>query len=175
MEGYKAKFRVATLVVISIWVGLAALYDLVKPISNGCIMTYMYPQYIPVSSPGNVSASKYGLYLYHEGWKPIDYSDHLKKLSGVPVLFIPGNGGSYKQASFYFFLAISVEQSWTTFIFPIKLYTFYLFSLIEFWGALHGKESYRKSICIFWVVFPCLAFYLILYKKFWKNMICLNP
>ncbi|XP_058186634.1 uncharacterized protein LOC131303670 isoform X5 [Rhododendron vialii] len=97
MQGFKAKFRVATLVIISIWLGLAAVFDLVKPISNGCIMTYMYPQYIPVSSPANLSASKYGLYLYHEGWKKIDFSEHLKKLSGVPVLFIPGNGGSYKQ------------------------------------------------------------------------------
>lgn len=99
MQGFKAKFRVAALVIIAIWIGLTALYDLVKPISNGCIMTYMYPQYIPVSSPANVSASKYGLYLYHEGWKTIDFSQHLKKLSGIPVLFIPGNGGSYKQAS----------------------------------------------------------------------------
>ncbi|KAH7847717.1 hypothetical protein Vadar_029491 [Vaccinium darrowii] len=97
MQGFKAKFRVAALVIIAIWIGLTALYDLVKPISNGCIMTYMYPQYIPVSSPANVSASKYGLYLYHEGWKTIDFSQHLKKLSGIPVLFIPGNGGSYKQ------------------------------------------------------------------------------
>ncbi|KAI8533503.1 hypothetical protein RHMOL_Rhmol10G0016100 [Rhododendron molle] len=110
MQGFKAKFRVATLVIISIWLGLAALYDLVKPISNGCIMTYMYPQYIPVSSPANVSASKYGLYLYHEGWKKIDFSEHLKKLSGVPILFIPGNGGSYKQASFYSVAFISVRS-----------------------------------------------------------------
>ncbi|XP_052196257.1 uncharacterized protein LOC127803797 isoform X2 [Diospyros lotus] len=97
MQGFKAKFKVAALVLISIWMGLAALYDLIKPVSNGCIMTYMYPQYIPISSPANVSSSKYGLYLYHEGWKKIDYNEHIKKLSGVPVLFIPGNGGSYKQ------------------------------------------------------------------------------
>ncbi|XAR51958.1 hypothetical protein NMG60_11006771 [Bertholletia excelsa] len=97
MQGLKAKFRVAALVIISIWIGLAALYDLVQPISNGCVMTYMYPQYIPISSPANVSSSKYGLYLYHEGWKKIDFNEHIKKLSGVPVLFIPGNGGSYKQ------------------------------------------------------------------------------
>ncbi|KAL6977138.1 hypothetical protein U1Q18_025933 [Sarracenia purpurea var. burkii] len=97
MQGFKAKFRVAALVTISIWIGLSALYGLLKPISNGCIMTYMYPQYIPISSPANVTSSKYGLYLYHEGWKKIDFNEHLKKLSGVPILFIPGNGGSYKQ------------------------------------------------------------------------------
>jgi hypothetical protein len=42
---------------------------------------------------------RYDLYLYHEGWKKIDYQLHLVKLLGVPVLFIPGNGGSYKQVS----------------------------------------------------------------------------
>lgn len=98
MQGFKAKFRVVTLVVVAIWTGLAALYGLLKPISNGCIMTYMYPTYIPISTPAGVSTERYGLYLYHEGWKKIDFMEHLKKLSGIPVLFIPGNGGSYKQA-----------------------------------------------------------------------------
>ncbi len=67
-------------------------------------MTYMYPTYIPIpTTPATTASSsskeKYGLYLYHEGWKKIDYQLHLVKLSGVPVLFIPGNGGSYKQVS----------------------------------------------------------------------------
>ncbi|KAK4782552.1 hypothetical protein SAY86_016654 [Trapa natans] len=70
---------------------------LTKPVFNGCIMTYMYPTYVPISMPESLSPGKYGLYLYHEGWKKIDFSVHIKKLSGVPVLFIPGNGGSYKQ------------------------------------------------------------------------------
>lgn len=67
-------------------------------------MTYMYPTYIPIVSSESVTPVKYGLYLYHEGWKKIDFKEHLKKLSGVPVLFIPGNGGSYKQARSSFFL-----------------------------------------------------------------------
>lgn len=102
MNALTPKFRVALVVIISIWIGLAGLYGLLKPISNGCVMTYMYPTYIPISTPENVSAAKYGLYLYHEGWRKIDFNDHLKKLNGVPVLFIPGNGGSYKQASLLF-------------------------------------------------------------------------
>ncbi|PIN00040.1 Negative regulator of COPII vesicle formation [Handroanthus impetiginosus] len=97
MKGLKAKFGVAVAVIISIWIGLAGLFGLLKPVSNGCVMTYMYPTYIPISTPENVSSVKYGLYLYHEGWRKIDFNDHLKKLNGVPVLFIPGNGGSYKQ------------------------------------------------------------------------------
>lgn len=102
MDSFKAKLRVGALLVITLWIVFVGLYYLLKPISNGCIMTYMYPTYIPISTPKNVSLAKYGLYLYHEGWKRIDFNEHLKNLNGVPVLFIPGNGGSYKQASLSF-------------------------------------------------------------------------
>jgi len=67
---------------------------------NGCDMTYMYeyPQFVRVSLPQNVSAQfpRYRLYAYGEGV----YTEQLRdgKYSGIPVLFIPGNGGSYKQA-----------------------------------------------------------------------------
>lgn len=95
--GFRAKCRIVFVVILFVCMGLAALYGLLKPITSGCIMTYMYPTYIPISTPANVSSDKYGLFLYHEGWKKIDFAEHLKQLSGVPVLFIPGNGGSYKQ------------------------------------------------------------------------------
>ncbi|KAK4267678.1 hypothetical protein QN277_024428 [Acacia crassicarpa] len=98
MAGFRPKIRVALLIILVIGICFVALYGVLKPISNGCTMTYMYPTYIPISSSSESIASvKYGLYLYHEGWKKIDFKEHLKKLSGVPVLFIPGNGGSYKQ------------------------------------------------------------------------------
>ncbi|KAL2320234.1 hypothetical protein Fmac_029203 [Flemingia macrophylla] len=97
MPGFKAKIRIGILIIVVVGICLAALYGFLKPISNGCIMTYMYPTYIPISSSESISPVKYGLYLYHEGWKKIDFKEHLKKLSGVPVLFIPGNGGSFKQ------------------------------------------------------------------------------
>ncbi|XP_020102925.1 uncharacterized protein LOC109720311 isoform X2 [Ananas comosus] len=95
--GFRAKCKVGVLVIFFVWIALTALYGLMKPIPNGCIMTYMYPTYIPIATPANVSSDKYGLFLYHEGWKQIDFAEHIKKISGVPVLFIPGNGGSYKQ------------------------------------------------------------------------------
>ncbi|KAL4029773.1 hypothetical protein IC575_007995 [Cucumis melo] len=98
MQDLRAKIRIAVLIAVTVWISLAATYGILKPISNGCIMTYMYPTYIPISSPVGLSSEKYGVYLYHEGWKKIDFKEHLKKLNGVPVLFIPGNGGSYKQA-----------------------------------------------------------------------------
>lgn len=99
MWGFKPMLRVACLIVIAVGIAFVSVYGILKPVSNGCTMTYMYPTYIPISSPKNLSSAKYGLYLYHEGWQKIDFKEHLKKLSGVPVLFIPGNGGSYKQAS----------------------------------------------------------------------------
>ncbi|KAL4589214.1 hypothetical protein LXL04_002119 [Taraxacum kok-saghyz] len=97
MEGFRGRFRLAAIVILSIGIGLLAIYDFLKPIKNGCNMTYMYPTYIPISATKSLSSSKYGLYLYHEGWKKIDFNEHLKQLNGVPILFIPGNGGSYKQ------------------------------------------------------------------------------
>ncbi|KAK1315686.1 hypothetical protein QJS10_CPA05g02004 [Acorus calamus] len=97
MENVRGKCRVSAIVILSVLAGLGALYGLLGPVPNGCVMTYMYPTYIPIPTPPNVSSEKYGLFLYHEGWKKIDFNEHLKKLSGVPVLFIPGNGGSYKQ------------------------------------------------------------------------------
>ncbi len=77
-------------------------HKLYKPLLNGWIMTYMYLIHIPFSTPATIASSskeKYGLYFYHEGWKKIDDQLHFVKLLGVPILFIPGNGGSYKQVS----------------------------------------------------------------------------
>jgi hypothetical protein len=55
---------------------------------NYCEMTYMRPSYsrIPMDSG-------YGLYLYREGAP----SAQPAQPAGYPVLFIPGNAGSYQQ------------------------------------------------------------------------------
>ncbi|PPE01285.1 hypothetical protein GOBAR_DD01674 [Gossypium barbadense] len=98
MQGFRPSLRAVVLIIALLWVVVVTLYGLLKPISNGCVMTYMYPTYIPISTAEGVLSAKYGLYLYHEGWRNIDFKEHLKNLKGVPVLFIPGNGGSYKQA-----------------------------------------------------------------------------
>ena len=90
-------FRLYLAIVFAASITAAGLLGFHKPLLNGCIMTYMYPTYIPLPRPSNATNNKYSLHLYHEGWKKIDHHLHLVKLSGVPVLFIPGNGGSYKQ------------------------------------------------------------------------------
>ncbi|KAL6101140.1 pgap1 [Pungitius sinensis] len=67
---------------------------------NRCSMTYMfeYPEYRRVALPRRVARlyPAYGLYLYGEGL----YAQETRalKLTGAPVLFLPGNAGSHKQA-----------------------------------------------------------------------------
>ncbi|KAL2200660.1 PGAP1-like protein-domain-containing protein [Corynascus similis CBS 632.67] len=62
---------------------------------KGCRMSYMRPSYAKLNefdTEHTRLASKYSLYLYRE-----QGIDHDTKVRGVPVLFIPGNAGSYKQ------------------------------------------------------------------------------
>jgi len=58
-------------------------------------MSYMRPAYARLDdfdTEHTRFASKYSLYLYRE-----QGIDHGAKVKGVPILFIPGNAGSYKQ------------------------------------------------------------------------------
>ena len=62
---------------------------------KGCAMSYMMPAFARFSdfdTEHTRFASKYSLYLYREGGVDED-----TRVKGVPVLFIPGNAGSYKQ------------------------------------------------------------------------------
>ncbi|KAJ3152602.1 GPI inositol deacylase [Geranomyces variabilis] len=59
---------------------------------SGCEMTYMWPDYI--HEEAFRPADKYKLYLYKEA----DGLERERKPTGTPVLFIPGNAGSYRQA-----------------------------------------------------------------------------
>ncbi|EXJ82463.1 hypothetical protein A1O3_06276 [Capronia epimyces CBS 606.96] len=66
---------------------------------QGCVMSMMSPTYIKLSgfdSEHSRFATKYSLYLYREEGVD-DYTPDNIGLSGAPVLFIPGNAGSYKQ------------------------------------------------------------------------------
>ena len=59
---------------------------------NNCMMMPAYAKLPGFDTEHTRFASKYSLYLYREG--QIDEDTMVK---GVPVLFIPGNAGSYKQ------------------------------------------------------------------------------
>ncbi|NXX80938.1 PGAP1 deacylase, partial [Urocolius indicus] len=66
---------------------------------NRCSMTYMYeyPEYLKIKLPRKTARRypAYELYLYGEG----NYAKENKNLllTGIPILFLPGNAGSYKQ------------------------------------------------------------------------------
>ncbi|RCI13759.1 hypothetical protein L249_8083 [Ophiocordyceps polyrhachis-furcata BCC 54312] len=81
--------------------GLALLFVILRSLlrhgvePKGCRMSYMSPSYLHFSdfdTEHTRFATKYSLYLYRE--QGLDDDD---KLHGIPVLFIPGNAGSYKQ------------------------------------------------------------------------------
>lgn len=61
-------------------------------------MTYMWPSYLPVSV--DYEHPRYRLWLYQEGVQVTDPAKAhaiVTAARGSIVLFIPGNGGSYKQ------------------------------------------------------------------------------
>ena len=66
---------------------------------QGCVMSRMSPTYIKLSgfdTEHTRFATKYSLHLYREEGVD-DYSKDNIGLRGAPVLFLPGNAGSYKQ------------------------------------------------------------------------------
>ncbi|QLL31787.1 hypothetical protein HG536_0B06550 [Torulaspora globosa] len=69
--------------------------------SPQCRSIYMYPSYARIDgfdSRFTPLAQKYHLYLYREqGKDKIPFQDGRVQLDGIPVLFIPGNAGSFKQ------------------------------------------------------------------------------
>ncbi|XP_061388136.1 GPI inositol-deacylase [Musca vetustissima] len=64
---------------------------------NACRMTYMFgvPQFSKVSFDENSEFPHYGLFYYYEGRILQDVNK--MELKGAPVIFVPGNAGSYKQ------------------------------------------------------------------------------
>ncbi|PHH58877.1 hypothetical protein CDD81_4183 [Ophiocordyceps australis] len=89
------------LALVAASVGVAILLAILSSLAShhvepkGCRMSYMRPSYLHFADFDTEHirfASKYSLYLYRE--QGIDDGE---KLRGIPVLFIPGNAGSYKQ------------------------------------------------------------------------------
>ncbi|KAK8172760.1 GPI inositol-deacylase-like protein [Phyllosticta citrichinensis] len=63
--------------------------------AKGCAMSQMWAAYVKYDdfdTEHTRFASKYSLYMYREG-----LIDEDARVKGVPVLFIPGNAGSYRQ------------------------------------------------------------------------------
>nr|XP_022917205.1 GPI inositol-deacylase [Onthophagus taurus] len=88
-------------ILISILCTIGFIYGLLMFLSdfepNKCEMTYMfeYPQFVRISVPEDQYFKKYSLYAYSEG--RLTQKSRNMQFDGIPVLFIPGNAGSYKQ------------------------------------------------------------------------------
>ncbi|CUM67812.1 uncharacterized protein PRCAT00005518001 [Priceomyces carsonii] len=103
----KEKFNRRTLALISC-IGLVLYYltgysytrTLQGADSPGCRIVYMGPSYARIrgfDESYTRLASKYSLYLYREqGHDPIPDENGFS-LNGIPILFIPGNAGSFRQ------------------------------------------------------------------------------
>ncbi|RSM08043.1 GPI inositol-deacylase [Fusarium ambrosium] len=93
--------RFSPVVLLTSALGIALLIGILRSLvtrqldPKGCRMSYMRPSYVRFTefdTEHTRFATKYSLYLYRE--QGIEQPD---KLRGIPVLFIPGNAGSYKQ------------------------------------------------------------------------------
>lgn len=114
---------------LAIILALSGFYRSYKD-ENECLMSYRYeaPVYIPLKSS---ETNPYSLYLFRETQGIADaanpeHSAH--QLGGTPVLFIPGNAGSYKQGlAFGSLCSMFPEFDW------------FLLDFNEDMSALHGK------------------------------------
>ncbi|NP_001087710.1 GPI inositol-deacylase precursor [Xenopus laevis] len=127
--------------------------------SSRCSMTYMfeYPQYLQIKLSKKVSRlyPLYELYLYGEG----SYAEENKNLTltGVPVLFLPGNAGSYKQARSFASVALRKAENIG------NRYHFNIFTVNfnEELVALYGGSLRRQTR----FVHECIKTILSLYKN----------
>ncbi|KAH6717181.1 GPI inositol-deacylase-like protein [Leptodontidium sp. MPI-SDFR-AT-0119] len=97
----RSPWSISFLTLITTALALLSLASIIHSFSSrqldakGCRMSYMRPSFAKLSdfdTEHTRFASKYSVYLYREGMVDED-----TKVKGVPVLFIPGNAGSYKQ------------------------------------------------------------------------------
>ncbi|XP_063790175.1 GPI inositol-deacylase isoform X2 [Pseudophryne corroboree] len=117
---------------------------------NSCSMTYMfeYPEYQKIKLPQRVSRlfPAYELYLYGEGI----YAEKNKNLSlsGIPVLFLPGNAGSYKQVRSFGSIALrkaeNINYSYHFNVFSVNFNE----ELVALYGGSLHKQTKFVHTCI---------------------------
>ncbi|XP_053900269.1 GPI inositol-deacylase isoform X1 [Malaclemys terrapin pileata] len=121
-------------------------------------MTYMYeyPEYLKIKLPKKISRRfpAYELYLYGEG----NYAEENKNLilTGIPVLFLPGNAGSYKQVRSLGSIALRKAED-----IDFKYhFNFFTVNFNEELVALYGGSLQRQTR----FVHECIKVILKLYK-----------
>lgn len=118
--------------------------------SDRCSMTYMfeYPEFQKIKLPKRVSRQypAYELYLYGEG-ASAEMNKNLT-LTGIPVLFLPGNAGSYKQARSVGSIALRKAENIG------NVYHFNVFTvnfneeLVALYGGSLQRQTQFVHICI---------------------------
>eukprot|EP00117_Sycon_ciliatum_P047908 scpid90336/ scgid34180/ GPI inositol-deacylase; Post-GPI attachment to proteins factor 1 len=119
---------------------------------NQCQMTYMFegPEYLRIKLDASVEAvyPDYGLYIYGEGQQASLIRSSKFRMSGVPVLFLPGNAGSYQQVRSLASVALRMSLTkpganhldWFTIDFNEEM------------GGIHGStlmsQSNFASVCV---------------------------
>ncbi|VBB84091.1 Putative GPI inositol-deacylase [Podospora comata] len=100
-QRWRSPWAIGLLALVASITGIALLLTVVHSSvtrqidPKGCRMSYLRPSYAKLNefdTEHTRLASKYSLYMYRE-----QGIDHDTRVRGVPVLFIPGNAGSYKQ------------------------------------------------------------------------------
>ncbi|CEI99970.1 hypothetical protein RMCBS344292_14042 [Rhizopus microsporus] len=115
---------------------------------SGCRESYMRPQYIKQTefdSEMTRFAGKYSLYLYRE--KGVDLAD---QPTGVPVLFIPGHAGSFRQvrslaaeAAYYYYTHYEKDTiKWQQ---GVRNLDFFTVDFNEEFSALHGQSILEQA------------------------------
>ncbi|XP_078083843.1 GPI inositol-deacylase [Mustelus asterias] len=141
-----------TLVSLGIW-DVLFVYE-----ENKCSMTYMfeYPEYIKIKLPNKLTSKypSYGLYLYGEG-DSVEARKNLKA-TGIPVLFLPGNAGSYRQVRSLGSVALRKAEN----IHNKFHFDFFSIDFNEELVALYGGSLERQTT----FVHACIKVILKLYK-----------
>lgn len=116
-----------------------------------CRSIYMYPSYARIdgfSKQFTPLAQKYHLYLYREQDKDKEpFTDNHIQLNGIPVLFIPGNAGSFKQvrsiasacANLYFDSRDTIKNP------NVKNIDFFTADFNEDFTAFHGQTMLDQA------------------------------
>ncbi|KAJ1990520.1 GPI inositol deacylase [Dimargaris cristalligena] len=117
---------------------------------RGCDLFYMYPNYIRQNGldlSRTRFASKYRLYLYREG----GVDELLREPFRIPILFIPGNAGSYKQVrSIAATASRQFDHARTAFLKDSQAqgnigFDFFSLDLNEEFTALHGFSLHEQA------------------------------
>lgn len=131
-----------TWLVVAFAIGLfiACYHSLVMfhPEPAGCAMSYMYQSYAKLKSFDSKHSrlsSRYSLYLYRDA-KYDGTVDESFKPDGIPVIFIPGNAGSYRQVRSIASLAAEIAADKQN---NVTRLDFYTLDYQEDFTAFHGR------------------------------------